>query len=143
MISKGYLLGGEENGGIMYGPHHPVRDGTMVLALLLQILAEKKSPLSELIEKQPIYSKAKTKVPCPDHIKKTVLMKLPELADTPNVDTTDGVKLTYNDGSWVLVRPSGTEPVCRIYAEAKDEATVNKIIELYTEKLLRIIQSLK
>ena len=142
MVNNGYLLGGEENGGIMYGPHHPVRDGTMVLALFLQILAEKKSPLSELIERQPIYSKAKTKVPCPDNLKQDVLMKLPELADTTNVDKTDGVKLTYDDGSWVLVRPSGTEPVCRIYAEAKDDTSVKKIIDVYTEKLVKLIQDL-
>lgn len=142
MVSNGYLLGGEENGGIMYGPHHPVRDGTMVLALLIQILAERKAPLSELIESQPIYSKAKIKVPCPDELKQDVLLRLPELADTTNVDTTDGVKLTYDDGSWVLVRPSGTEPVCRIYAEAKDEDSVNKIIDEYKEKLVKLIQSL-
>jgi phosphomannomutase/phosphoglucomutase len=143
MLSHGYLLGGEENGGIMYGPHHPVRDGTMVLALLLQILAEKKLPLSELIAMQPIYSKAKTKIPCPDNLKQDVLARLPNLADTSNIDTTDGVKLTYPDGSWVLFRPSGTEPVCRIYAEAKNESSVNKIIDRYTKKLLDLIKSLE
>jgi phosphomannomutase/phosphoglucomutase len=143
MVENGYMLGGEENGGIMYGPHHPVRDGAMVMALLLQILAERRRPLSELIAEQPIYSKAKDKVECPNELKEEVLRMLPSLVEGLNVDTMDGVKVTYGDGSWILIRPSGTEPVCRLYAEARDEETVRGIIGEYKERLRRIIEELE
>ena len=143
MVENGYQLGGEENGGIMYGPHHPVRDGAMVMALLLQILAERRRPLSELIGEQPIYSKAKDKVECPDELKEEVLRRLPGLVEGLDVDTMDGVKLTNRDGSWILIRPSGTEPVCRLYAEARDAAAVKGIMDEYKEKLGRLIEDLK
>lgn len=143
MVENGYLLGGEENGGIMYGPHHPVRDGAMVMALLLQILAERRRPLSELIAEQPIYSKAKDKVECPNELKEEVLRRLPGLVEGLNVDTMDGVKLTNRDGSWILIRPSGTEPVCRLYAEARDDDAVRGIVDEYKEKLSRLIEDLK
>ncbi|HUV33466.1 MAG TPA: phosphoglucosamine mutase [Candidatus Desulfaltia sp.] len=143
MVENGYLLGGEENGGIMYGPHHPVRDGAMVMALLLQILAERRRPLSELIAEQPIYSKAKDKVECPNELKLEVLGRLPGLVEGLEVDTMDGVKVTNRDGSWILIRPSGTEPVCRLYAEARDEEAVRGIIGEYKEKLSRLIEDLK
>jgi phosphomannomutase len=55
----------------------------------------------------------------------------------------DGVKVTYGDGSWILIRPSGTEPVCRLYAEARDEETVGGIISEYKERLRRIIEELE
>jgi len=143
MVENGYLLGGEENGGIMYGPHHPVRDGAMVMALLLQILAERRRPLSELIAEQPIYSKAKDKVECPNELKEEVLRRLPGLVEGLNIDTMDGVKLTNRDGSWILIRPSGTEPVCRLYAEARDDDAVRGIVDEYKEKLSRLIEDLK
>jgi len=143
MVENGHLLGGEENGGIMYGPHHPVRDGAMVMALLLQIMAERGRPLSELIAEQPMYAKAKDRVDCPDGLKAEVLRRLPQLAEGQEVDTMDGVKLTNSDGSWILVRPSGTEPVCRLYAEARDEETVRGIIGEYKERLRRMIEELE
>jgi len=143
MVEHGYLLGGEENGGIMYGPHHPVRDGAMIMALLLQILADTRRPLSELIAEQPIYSKAKDKVDCPDELKEEVLRRLPGLVEGLDVDTMDGVKVTYGDGSWILIRPSGTEPVCRLYAEARDRETVMGIIGEYKDRLGKLIAGLQ
>ena len=143
MVENGYLLGGEENGGIMYGPHHPVRDGAMVMALLLQILAERRRPLSELIAEQPIYSKVKIKVECPNELKEEVLRRLPSLVEGLDVDTLDGVKVTYGDGSWIMVRPSGTEPVCRLYAEARDEETVMSLISDYERRLSLLIDELR
>jgi phosphomannomutase len=127
----------------MYGPHLAVRDGAMVMALLLQIIAERGRPLSELIAEQPMYAKAKDRVDCPDELKAEVLRRLPGLAEGQEVDTMDGVKLTNRDGSWILVRPSGTEPVCRLYAEARDEAAVRGIMGEYKERLRRLIEELE
>ena len=143
MVELGAPLGGEENGGIMYGPHLPARDGTMAMALLLHIMAERGKPLSELIAEQPIGAKGKDGIPCPNEFKEELLKRLPQVADAPQVNTMDGVKLGWGDGSWVMVRPSGTEPLARIYAEAENEEKLKALIEEYKEKADRLIKSLQ
>jgi phosphomannomutase/phosphoglucomutase len=142
MVENNFELGGEENGGIMYGPFHPVRDGTMVTVLLAQILSEEKRALSELIEEQPGFYKGKDDIKCPNHVKNEVLGKLVKMVDAPRVDSRDGVKLTYANGDWILIRPSGTEPKFRIYAESGDNAALHKLIQRHREIVEEIIQGL-
>ncbi len=143
MIELGAPIGGEENGGIMYGPHLPARDGTMAMALLLHIMAERGKSLSELIAEQPIGAKGKDGIPCPNELKEGLLERLPQVADAPKVNTMDGVKLSWSDGSWVMVRPSGTEPLARIYAEAENEEKLTALIDEYKNKAGELIESLK
>ena len=143
MIELGAPIGGEENGGIMYGPHLPARDGTMAMALLLHIMAERGKSLSELIAEQPIGAKGKDGIPCPNELKEMLLRRLPDVADAPQVNTMDGVKLSWSDGRWVMVRPSGTEPLARIYAEAENEEKLAALIEEYKEKAEELVESLK
>jgi len=143
MVELGAPIGGEENGGIMYGPHLPARDGTMAMALLLHVMAERGRPLSELIAEQPIGAKGKDRIPCPNELKEELLRRLPEVADAPEVNTMDGVKLSWPDGRWVMVRPSGTEPIARIYAEAETEEKLVALIDEYKEKADELIKSLK
>jgi len=142
MVELGAPIGGEENGGIMYGPHLPARDGTMAMALLLHIMAERGKSLSELIAEQPIGAKGKDGIPCPNELKEGLLESLPHVADAPEVNTMDGVKLSWSDGSWVMVRPSGTEPLARIYAEAENEEKLTALIEEYKEKAVALIEGL-
>ena len=123
------MFGGEENGGIMYGPHLQVRDGSMALALMLEIMAKVKKPLSELFDELPRYHQLKDRVPCPEEHKERALEALRGSVEAPEVGTIDGVKLGYEDGSWVLFRPSGTEPVLRVYAEAQDSAMVSELLD--------------
>ncbi len=143
MIELGAPIGGEENGGIMYGPHLPARDGTMAMALLLHIMAERGKSLSELIAGQPVGAKGKDAIPCPNELKEGLLKRLPEVADAPQVNTMDGVKLSWSDGSWVMVRPSGTEPLARIYAEAENEEKLAALMEEYKEKARKLIEGLQ
>jgi len=143
MIELGAPIGGEENGGIMYGPHLPARDGTMAMALLLHIMAGRGKSLSELIAEQPIGAKGKDGIPCPNELKEMLLRRLPDVADAPQVNTMDGVKLSWSDGRWVMVRPSGTEPLARIYAEAENEEKLAALIEEYKEKAEELVESLK
>jgi phosphomannomutase/phosphoglucomutase len=142
MVEKAYLLGGEENGGIMYGPHHPVRDGTMTMALILNIIARHGKPLSELILELPQYPKIKVGVWCPNHLKQSVLESIRVKAVAPKVDTTDGLKLFFPDDSWILVRPSGTEPKYRLYAEAQTEKRVNELVDEFKELITNEIESM-
>jgi phosphomannomutase/phosphoglucomutase len=142
MVEKGLKFGGEGNGGIMYGPHLEVRDGSMALALILEIIAKSGKPLSELFAELPHYSQMKDRVACPEEMKEKTLEVLRESVDAPRVETIDGVKLGYPDGSWVLIRPSGTEPIFRLYAEAGSPERVDKLIGEHKELVESIITSL-
>ena len=112
------LFGGEENGGLIFPDFVYGRDSGLATAMLLEILATNKKTLSELIEELPTYYSEKRKVECPDDKKQIVAEKI--IADTTEyeVDTTDGVKVITDEG-WVIIRPSGTEPIYRCFSEAK------------------------
>ena len=142
MVDNGYLLGGEENGGIMYGPLLPVRDGCMAMALMLHYMVSKGKLLSELIAEQPQLYKDKDKTSCPDELKEEVLEHLVKKVDAPEINRLDGVKLVYEDGSWVLFRPSGTEPIFRIYAEAKSPERVRELIEWHKLLVKQVVDEL-
>lgn len=137
------MLGGEENGGIFYGPHQAVRDGGMAVALILNIMAETGKKLSEMVEELPQYYLEKGKVDCPNELKAQVLEKLLEDMRGLNINTIDGVKIWFGDKSSILIRPSGTEPIYRLYAEAKTAEKARSLIREYDLKLKSIIASLK
>ncbi len=116
MIEIGALFGGEENGGLIFPEHQHCRDASMTLAKVLEILAVTGRPLSTLLAEVPTKSLVKTKVACPDGKKQSALDAFAAAHAKDRVDRTDGVKVYVADG-WVLVRPSGTEPIYRVYAE--------------------------
>lgn len=136
-------LGGEENGGIFYGPHQSVRDGAMATALILDIMAKTAKKLSKLAGELPKYFIEKGKVECPEGLKKRVLTELTEQVRKLNPNTIDGVKIWFEDKSAVLIRPSGTEPVYRLYAEAKTERKASQLVHEYSLRLGEIIKSSK
>lgn len=135
-------LGGEENGGIFYGPHQPVRDGAMSTALILQIIARTKRKLSSLIKELPEYFIEKGKVECKEEQKAKILKKLISEVKNLNINTIDGVKIYFDDKRAILIRPSGTEPIYRLYAEAKTAEKARRLVSEYTQKLARIITEL-
>jgi phosphomannomutase/phosphoglucomutase len=135
-------LGGEENGGIFYGPHQAVRDGAMTTALILNIMAETGEKLSKLVAEQPQYFIEKGKVECPDKKKQKLLEKLLAQLKDANINTLDGVKIWFEDKSAILLRPSGTEPAFRMYAEAKTQQRAAKLVAEYTSKLERILETI-
>jgi phosphomannomutase/phosphoglucomutase len=135
-------LGGEENGGVFYGPHQAVRDGAMTTALILEIMTKTGKKLSELIAEQPQYFLEKGTVECSEDKKEKVLKKLVEQVKGANLSTIDGVKIWFEDNSAILVRPSGTEPVYRLYAEAKDNKKALKLIEDYTLTVEKILETI-
>jgi phosphomannomutase / phosphoglucomutase len=135
-------LGGEENGGVFYGPHQAVRDGAMTTALILGIMAETGKKLSELVAEQPQYFIEKGKVACTEDKKEKVHEMLLEQVKGENVSTIDGVKIWFEDKSAILVRPSGTEPAYRLYAEAKTREKALKLIKDYSITLEKILATL-
>jgi phosphomannomutase/phosphoglucomutase len=142
MIENNSVFGGEENGGLIFPEMQYCRDSAMSIAKILEILAKENKSLSELIDEIPKYEVYKTKMPCPNDKKELVMKTLADKTKKDEsvlkVDETDGVKLYLNDG-WVLMRPSGTEPIFRVYAESKDKRKAENIAMTYKKITEEII----
>ena len=134
-------LGGEENGGIFYSPHVAARDGGMTSAMIYKIVTDARAPLSKLIAELPKYHIIKDKISCPDSIKGAVTEALRSLPTKDKVLAIDGIKVWIPPRSWALIRPSGTEPIFRILAEAPTKGKAIRIANDYKVKLSRIIKS--
>ncbi len=113
-------FGGEENGGVFYPEHQAVRDGAMTAAQIVDIMTLEGQKLSELVASLPQYFNAKTKVHVPAEKKAALLQSLLDLTKNEETITLDGVKIIYEEG-WILMRPSGTEPLWRCFSEAKTQ----------------------
>ncbi len=136
MIHTDALIGFEENGGYMYGKHNQVRDGCMTLALMLDLLTKGKSLSDEITSLPPSFT-TKDKVSCsPENVSKLISSLKEEF---PSSDTTDGIKITINPKNWVMIRPSGTEPIVRVYAEAESQEKLNILMSEYLNKVKSII----
>ncbi|MEM8737661.1 MAG: phosphoglucosamine mutase [Planctomycetota bacterium] len=122
-------LGGEGNGGIIWRPLSQVRDSLVGMALILELLAQRRSPLSELVATIPSYAIIKDKLELPRReLADPVLAWVAEHYAAQSVDTQDGVRVDWPD-RWVHVRPSNTEPILRIIAEAKQPADAQKLVD--------------
>lgn len=125
---KDGLFGGEENGGLIFPDFVYGRDAALSTAKIIEIIAKTGKPLSTLIEELPIYYSEKMKIECPDELKQEVMQKIAEETSEFEVDTTDGVKIFKEEG-WVIIRPSGTEPIFRCFAEAKTKEDAKNMAE--------------
>ena len=137
MVPINALIGFEENGGFMFGPHNQVRDGCMTLGLMMDLLSSSESSLSQKIEELPPSFTTKDKVSCSSEKAKDLIHTLKE--EFPNSDTTDGIKISLDLKNWVMIRPSGTEPIIRIYAEAENQEKLDSLMSEYMQKAKSII----
>ncbi|MGI0129789.1 MAG: phosphoglucosamine mutase [Thermoplasmata archaeon] len=124
------VFGGEENGGLIFPAFQLARDGAMTSAAMLDLLARDGVGLAEALVGLPRYALIKEKAPCPAALRERVLARVTEAlsAGSDRVVTIDGVK-AYRDGGWVLLRPSGTEPLFRIFAESRDRARARALAD--------------
>jgi len=139
MVAENALLGFEENGGFMFGKHNHVRDGGMTLALVLDLLAGSKKSLVEEFKILPSSFTTKDKISCTEDDANKVISGL--LAEFPGSDTTDGIKIVLDNKNWVMMRPSGTEPIIRIYAESNSQKNLESLMEKFIQKIKSIISS--
>jgi phosphomannomutase/phosphoglucomutase len=137
MLSTNALIGFEENGGFMFGKHNQVRDGCMSLALMLDLLAITDNTLSDQISKLPQSFTTKDKIQCSSQDAKQIISSLK--TEFPESDLSDGIKIIIDSKNWVMIRPSGTEPIVRIYAESESQEKLEALMIKFLQKVKSII----
>lgn len=134
MLEQDALMGGEESGGFTIRGHLPTKDGVLTgtLAAMAHTVVPLDDRLTAIVEEHGDIHQDRVSVDCPDEQKAGVVTAVaespPDTVDgmaVDSVDDTDGIKLVLEDGSWLLVRPSGTEPKIRIYAEGPSSVVVD------------------
>jgi phosphomannomutase/phosphoglucomutase len=133
IIERKALMGFEENGGGFFPSHLPTRDGGMTTAMMLEVMATRAAPLSRLIAAAfPKFFQTKTKVPV-DPSKVREIMRAIERQGDSRVEKVDGVKVWVDEKTWALIRPSGTEPIVRVFVESetkeKADSTAKKFVK--------------
>ncbi len=129
------IIGGEESGGLSIKGHIPEKDGILACLLIVEMLARCQKPLSrlwqELIAKYGEVFTFRASLRLTEEKKQALMNRLKNQPPAELVGVKveiDGIKIILEDKSWVLVRPSGTEPLVRIYAEADDQAKLDKLV---------------
>ena len=140
MMQEDVLIGGEESGGISIRGHIPEGDGILMGLLLLEIMALARAPLHEIVADLQaqfgpahygrIDAQLELQLPKDEMVRRLTDSAPAALAgeNVTQVETTDGVKFWLSDDSWLLIRPSGTEPLLRIYAEAPTRDAVPALL---------------
>ena len=148
ILREDVLLGGEESGGICFKGHIPEGDGILMGLLLVEIVCKSGRPLESLIEDlleqvgPAYYQRIDLRLPRPIS-KERMVQRLADSAPSSigaskvaEVSSRDGVKYVMDDDAWLLIRPSGTEPVLRVYAEALKPETLDDLLS-YGQEIAR------
>ncbi len=128
ILEKRLYFGGEGNGGIIVPSVTPGRDSLLAISLILNLMAITKKKISELVNEIPKYCIEKDKVEINNIDNKKITSAMKKLFPDAQINTIDGIKASFDD-KWVHVRPSNTEPIVRIIAEAKSKKEAKTLIE--------------
>ena len=140
MKKNNAIIGGEGNGGVIYPESHYGRDSIVGITIFLNLLAERNVTALELKNEYPSYFMSKQKLQLNDDLNFDAIQEfLMHKYSSEKVDTIDGLKIDFED-SWLQLRKSNTEPIIRIYSEAKSQesadALANSVIKDITNKFL-------
>ena len=139
MKRVGAIIGGEGNGGIIYPELHYGRDALVGVALFLSLLAERGSSVQQLRESYPAYFMSKNKIQLTEQINPDQILKAMEQKYAHEQTTTiDGLKIDFSE-SWVHLRKSNTEPIIRIYTEAKSQKEADALAHRFIEEMQALI----
>ena len=134
MAETDAIIGGEGNGGVILAESHLGRDSLVASALVLQRLTDLDMSIREYFDSLPYFVMSKQKIEIGDSDPEGVLEQMQHQSDGAEVDTQDGVKLTWSD-RWVHMRKSNTEPIVRVYAEAGSQKQADDLAGQYIEKI--------
>lgn len=130
MRENGAVIGGEGNGGIIFAPVSYIRDSILGIAVVLALMAQERRPLSEIVGDIQPYTIVKEKIDLQNvpGTFKEIKQRLVEAFANQKIDLQDGVRIDWPD-KWLHIRPSNTEPILRIIAEARQESEAIALIE--------------
>ena len=141
MLQEDVLIGGEESGGISFKGHIPEGDGPIMGLLLVEMMAYWGKPLGKLVDElleevgPAFYERVDLRLARPvskSEMTQRLRRQAPAMLDgarVVEVRDLDGIKYILEDDSWLLIRPSGTEPVLRVYAEGRSPSRVRQLLE--------------
>ncbi|OGI76593.1 hypothetical protein A3C57_02610 [Candidatus Nomurabacteria bacterium RIFCSPHIGHO2_02_FULL_33_12] len=137
MIENNSMFGGEGSGGVIFRPVNFCRDSFVGMALILNLMEETGKKLSVLVDELPKYIMAKTKISqvIGDRLQVTENQKLKDLFKNGDLDDSDGLRFDFSDSSWIQIRASNTEPIVRIYGEAKTQERIDELVNLAKKTL--------
>jgi len=130
LVRRQGLIGGEGNGGVIWPAVHPCRDSFTAMALVLEMMATRRQGLDAIMATMPHYHSVSLKVACPESEALRVVRELRERYADREPNTLDGIRIDWDD-RWVLVRPSNTEPILRIFTEARDPAGAQELADTF------------
>jgi len=133
------LIGGEGNGGVILPEAHLGRDSLVGAALALQLLADERKPLSQVMESLPRYFMAKRKAPRGSADFGELTLRLQMVVNDAEINTEDAMKFNWS-APWVHIRASNTEPIVRIYAEAPTQPEADRLAEHFVAVLSELTQ---
>ncbi|WP_158849061.1 phosphoglucosamine mutase [Algibacter sp. L1A34] len=135
MKKNNVVIGGEGNGGIIYPKSHYGRDALIGVALFLSLLAERRVPVSALRATYPDYFMSKKKIQLtPGLDVDGILKEIETRYQNEQLTTIDGVKIDFSE-SWAHLRKSNTEPIIRIYTEAKSQIEADTLADKFIEEI--------
>ena len=140
IIERNAVFGGEPSGTWLHPDFSMCPDG-ILSGLRMAELVSREGKLSKLLEKIPSYPNIREKITCSKENKIKVMENMEELlentfSDIKDINSIDGIRLTFDDDSWVLIRPSGTEDYIRITLESRSQKRAEEI----REKCIRLIK---
>jgi phosphomannomutase len=122
------IIGGEGTSGVIYPIVNTSRDGFVSLSLALELLAQKHQTVSECVATLPKYYLKRDKWPVTENLD-SIYQKLKSHFKDAVANELDGIRLDFPDGSWIHLRPSITEPIIRLFSEAKTKERVDALFE--------------
>ncbi len=138
ILREGAVFGGDDRGAFVYPDFHPGFDGLMTMAKVVEIIAEEKKGLSEIVKNIPEPYMVKKRIAFPLMYRGLLMRKLHEELREREIDTIDGIKIVEGDG-WVFIHPVANEPIIEIVAEAPSIETA----EILVKQLMRLIEDIR
>jgi phosphomannomutase len=141
MKEIGAVIGGEGNGGVIYPELHYGRDALVGVALFLTYLAEQNCTMTELRKRYPAYFASKNKIELTPEINVDLILEtIKSRYSNEKVNDIDGVKIDFAE-NWVHLRKSNTEPIIRVYTEAKTMAEADALAKRFISEIEQICKA--
>ena len=140
MLKNKAIIGGEGgSGGVIYPAVHPCRDSFTAMALILEMLALTTESFEDIYQSLPHYKYFSKKYQCSAVLAQKIIRMFKDEYNDEKITDIDGLRIDFNDNSWLLLRASNTEPVIRLFVEAKSQALANQKAKIFDEKISVIL----